>query len=315
MSNAKDLADLKAQLDEGIAKMKESFGVLDHDLEALAKADAAFHHAALDSYQSDDNHMRDEAATSVLEELRNQLHATLDADKKFAEAHTHLTHDYHDDLAKVDAQLHEHHAHVERFVGVMGTFASNIGLAIEEVETAKSHHAHEVQNLSHSLSELAQHALAAATDTDHGVRQAQADAIDKAMHAMQALMTHHTGEVLPQLFEQTGSKLLQETQELGQHVTRTADTLHQELEGLLHDIAAFAAQQVHDKIEAKFSNLMSEALTFLSQEITESVAVTLSGAATTTVMSPLLPELAALKIATAAIKEAIEVFKALESIF
>lgn len=315
MSNAKDLADLKSQLDDGIARMKEAFGVLEHDLEALSKADAVFHHAALDDYQSDDNHLRDEGADKVIEDLKNHLHATMDADKRFAEAHQHLVAEYHEDLGKVDSHMHEHQGVSERFVGVMGTFASSIEHAAQEVGAVQAQHAHELQGIAQALGELGEHVMAAATETDTSVRQAQAEALDKAMQAMKALVEHHAGQTLPQLFDQAGSQLLQGAENLGHHVTQTADTLHNEMQALLHDISAFAAQSVHDKVEQKFQVLMQDALGYLAGEIQESMVVTVAGATTTGILAPILPELIALKIATAALKEAIEIFKALESVF
>ncbi|HET7402709.1 MAG TPA: hypothetical protein VFJ62_13025, partial [Usitatibacter sp.] len=86
MSTTKDLEDLKAQLDDGISRMRDSFSVMDHDLDALSKDDSVFHIAALDSYQHDDNALRDDAGTKSIEAITGELHAADEQAKAFVDA-------------------------------------------------------------------------------------------------------------------------------------------------------------------------------------------------------------------------------------
>jgi ABC-type transporter Mla subunit MlaD len=315
MSTTKDLQELKAQLDEGITRMRDAFGVMDHDLDALSKDEAVFHIQALESYQHDDNALRDDAGTKSIEAITGELHAVDEQAKAFVDSWHALAKEYHDAAAQVEQHAHEHDGIASQFTHIIKALGDAVGHAATQVAEARAEHLQEVQNLTHSLGELGEHLFGAAKETEASVRQQQAEVLDKAIGAMKSLVEHHATQTLPQTFAEAANHLAHDAEQLASHTTQAADMLHHELETFLHDVGEFAAQQVHDKVEQKFAVLLQDAVGYLASEITESVAVTVAGAATTAAMAPIIPELAMLKGATEIIKDAIELVKTVESIF
>ena len=165
------------------------------------------------------------------------------------------------------------------------------------------------------MTSLAEKVFGAATSVDHSVKQTQTEALNQASTELHALMDAHLTSHVPTNFQETVSQLTQHVHDLGEHATTAGNNVQNEIATLLHDIADFASHEVHDKIEQKFQHLMEEALSFLMQEILETIVVTTTGVATTAAMSEAIPILAVLKHALDGIKEAIKIFKTLEEIF
>src|SRR3569623_2931638 len=66
MATTQDIAELKAQFDERIGTLRESFGVVEADVNELGHFSHDFTFTSLEAHQSDDN---------MLKDLASQVHA------------------------------------------------------------------------------------------------------------------------------------------------------------------------------------------------------------------------------------------------
>ena len=312
MSTAKEVAEVKSQLEDGIARLRESFGMLEHDMEQLTGAPELVHHAALESYQADDNAIRNEAAAAALDAVNAALEGVKGASGRFGRAFEDLAGRYQEEATHVESEMQEHRVVCEQLVASMNAFADTLGHSVEEIDGVRAEHAAQVQELVQRLDDLGERVFAAAGETDSSLRQAQAETFEKALDSISELVDHHMEQTLPALFEESQSQLGETVQQLGEHVSAAADTLQNELQTLLDEVSDFTAQQIHDRIEEKMKGLIEEVVGYLASRIAESVSMTTTGAAITAALAELIPVLIALKAATGALKEAIHVWKELQ---
>jgi hypothetical protein len=314
MATTHDIADLKAQFDERIAHLRDSFGVVETDINRLGHFTQDFAFTSLEEHQRDNNdlnqvknntHSKSQEFVTALGADETALKTAFDAlQKMFADGQTRL-----------EAHVIEHEASHNVLHESAQAFAGNIEQATGEADHARTEYIQHVQDMHQTLTGLAEKVFGSATSLDHSVREAQTEALNQAATAFHGLIDQHLQGHLPTNFQETAQQLTQHVHDLGEHASTAGSNLQNELATLLHDLTAFAQQEVHDKIEAKFQHLMEEALAFLMQEILETIVVTTIGVTTTAAMSEIIPVLAVLKHALDGIKEAIKIFKTLEEIF
>ncbi len=312
MATIKDLTEVQAQIEERVGHLREGFGVLETDFAKLKQEDQGFKidldhtsHSQLQDVLTQDmerlQHLEHDAVTHFETTLRPEIqHLTED----FQEAKTTLT----------DHVAHHQDAH-HALQQEMVAFAGDITQADGELDHAKQEFLGQVTQMATELHELGEKAFATGGELATSIQDTQVQIIDKAAAAFKDLLGNHIDSLLPGHFEQTMANLTHAVSDLASQCNTVGTAFQHELETLLHDVSTYATQEVHDKIQEKFQNLIHEAVAFLLEQITESIAATTAGAAITGAMAPILPELAVLKAATEIIKEAIEVLKALEHPF
>ena len=312
MATIKDLTEIQSQIEERVGVLREGFGVLETDFGKLKSEDQGFKidldhaaHTLLQDALTHDmerlQHLEQDAVTHFESTLRPEIqHLTED----FQEAKTSLT----------DHVAHHQDAH-HALHQEMVTFAGEIEQASGELDHAKQEFLGQVAHMASELHDLGEKAFATSGELAHSIQDTQVQILDKAATAFKDLVGGHIDSLLPGHFEQTLANLTHAVSDLGSQCHTVGTAFQNELETLLHDVGTFATHEVHDKVQEKFQNLIHEAVAFLLEQITESIAATTAGAAITGAMSPILPELAVLKAATEIIKEAIEILKALEHPF
>lgn len=314
MATTHDIADLKAQFDERIGHLRESFGVVEGDVNRLGQFTHDFVFTSLEEHQRDNNDIN---------QIKNNLHdhtaAFVDAvggeETQIKSAFDALEHLISDGQSQLDSHIQQHVNAHSLLHDASQAMSSNVEQVTGEADHTRGEYLQHVQDMHTQVQSLAEKLFATANNVDHSVKQTQTEIVDQASHDFHALIDSHLQGHLPENFEQTLQQLTQHVHDLGEHATTAGNNLQQEIQTLLHDLTAYAQQEVHDKIEAKFQHLMQEALAFLMQEIIETIAVTTTGVATTAAMAEIIPVLAVLKHALDGIKEAIKIFKSLESIF
>jgi hypothetical protein len=314
MATTHDIADLKAQFDERIGHLRESFGVVEGDINRLGQFSHDFTFNSLEAHQSDNNNIN---------RIKNNLHTHTDAfvsaltgeEGQVKQAFDALEHLVTDGQAQLDSHIQQHLAAHGLLHDASTSMSSNVEAVTGEADHARNDYLQHVTDMHGQVQSLAEKLFATATNVDHSVKQTQTELIDQASHDFHALIDSHLQGHLPENFEQTVQQLTQHMHDLGEHATTAGNNLHQEIQTLLQDLTQYASQEVHDKIEAKFQHLMQEALAFLMQEVMETIVVTTTGVTTTAAMAEIIPVLAVLKHALDGIKEAIKIFKSLESIF
>jgi hypothetical protein len=314
MATTHDIADLKAQFDERIGHLRESFGVVETDVTRLGHFTQDFTFSSLEEHQRDNNdinqvainlHTKSDGFVAAVGSEETALKTQFDA----------LQHMLSDGQTQLDSHIQQHESAHGVLADASHGFVGNIEQVIGEVTHAQGDYVNHVQEMHSTLTSLAEKVFGAATSVDHSVKQTQTEALNAASTELHALMDTHLTSHVPTNFQETVSQLTQHVHDLGEHATTAGNNMQNEIATLLHDIADFAAHEVHDKIEQKFQHLMEEALAFLMQEILETIVVTTTGVATTAAMSEVIPILAVLKHALDGIKEAIKIFKTLEEIF
>ena len=314
MATTHDIADLKAQFDDRISHLRESFGVVEGDISRLGHFTQDFVFSSLEEHQKDNNDINQ--AKNDLHDKAASFVSTVAGDEATIKTQFDaLQHMLTDGQSQLDTHIQQHDAAHGILADASHGFAGNIEQVIGEVTHAHGEYVNHVQEMHSTLTGLAEKVFGAATAADHSVKEAQTEALNQAAAAFHALMDSHINSHLPTNFQETVQQLTQHVHELGEHATTAGNNLHNEVATLLHDLQDFATHEVHDKIEAKFQHLMEEALAFLMQEILETIVVTTTGVATTAAMSEIIPVLAVLKHALDALKEAIKIFKTLEEIF
>ena len=313
MATTHDIADLKAQFDERIGHLRESFGVVEGDVNRLGQFGHDFTFTSLEEHQRDNND---------IQQVKNNTHSKADAfvnalageETQIKQAFDALQHLITDGQAQLDSHIQQHQAAHGLLHDASTSMSSNIEQVTGEVDHAHGEYLQHVADMHGQVQSLAEKLFATAHNVDNSVKQTQTEILDQASHDFHALIDSHLQGHLPEHFEQTVTQLTQHVHDLGEHATTAGNNLHQEIQTLLHDLTQYAQQEVHDKIEAKFQHLMQEALAFLMQEILETIVVTTTGVTTTAAMAEIIPILAVLKHALDGIKEAIKIFKSLESI-
>jgi uncharacterized phage infection (PIP) family protein YhgE len=314
MATTQDIADLKAQFDERIGHLRESFGVVEGDVTRIGQFSQQFTFSSLEEHQRDNNdlnqvatdmHGKLDALEQALGEEQSSLKAQFDA----------LEHLVTDGQSQLEAHIQQHQASHGMLHDATQTLAGNVEQVTGEADHARGEYVQHVADMHQAVQTLSEKLFATATNVDHSVKQTQTEVLDQASQDFHALIDSHLQGHLPSNFQETAQHLTQHIHDLSEHATAAGNNLQNEVATLLHDLAQYAQQEVHDKIEQKFQHLMQEALAFLMQEVMETIVVTTTGVATTTVMSEIIPVLAVLKHALDGIKEAIKVFKALEEIF
>lgn len=314
MATTQDIAELKAQFDDRIGHLRESFGVVEGDVTRLGQFAEGFTFTSLEEHQRDDNDIR-----QVNDAVHNKVHdfvAQLQEDETILKNQFDaLTHALSDGQSTLDTHIQQHQAAHTVLHDAAQTFAGNVETVTGEADHARTDIVHSVDEMHQTLAGLAEKVFGSATTLDHGVREAQTEALNKAAQEMHDLIDSHLQGHVPTSFQDAAQQLTEHLHGLGDHAKTAGDNFHNELATLIADITHFAQQEVHDKIEAKFQHLMEEALAFLMQEILETIVVTTTGVTTTAAMSEIIPVLAVLKHALDGIKEAIKIFKTLEEIF
>jgi hypothetical protein len=313
MATTQDISDLKAQFDERIGHLRESFGVMEGDINRIGQFSQQFAFTSLEEHQHADNDIREMDGMRLLLE---------DFDKTLAQEETSLKAQFDaleqlvtDGQAQLDSHIQQHQSAHGILHDVTQQFAGNVEQVAGEADQAHAEYVQHVADMHQSVQSLAEKLFATAGQVDQSVKQTQTEILDQASQEFHALIDSHLQGHLPSNFQETAQQLTQHIHDLGEHATAAGNTLQSEVTQLLHDLTQYAQQEVHDKIEQKFQHLMQEALAFLMQEVTETIVVTTTGVTTTAAMAEIIPVLAVLKHALDGIKEAIKVFKALEEIF
>lgn len=314
MATTHDIADLKAQFDERIGHLRESFGVVEGDVTRLGQFADGFVFTSLEEHQRDDNDVR--TVTDQIQKHSHDFVAQLQEDETILKNQFDaLTHALSDGQSTLDTHIQQHQAAHTVLHDAAQAFSGNVETVTGEADHARNDIVHSVDEMHTTLTSLAEKVFGSATTLDHGVREAQTEALNKAAQEMHDLIDSHLQGHVPTSFQDAAQQLTEHLHGLGDHAKTAGDNFHNELATLIADITHFAQQEVHDKIEAKFQHLMEEALAFLMQEILETIVVTTTGVTTTAAMSEIIPVLAVLKHALDGIKEAIKIFKTLEEIF
>jgi hypothetical protein len=314
MATTQDIAELKAQFDERVGHLRESFGVVEGDINRLGQIVQGLAFTSLDEHQQDDNEVRklgDEVKAGA-----DDFVAGLDHEEQaLVQAMQHLAQAVTEAQGKLDSHV-EHHGEAHGVLhDATQVFTGNVEAVVGEAEQARNDYLSHVQEMHGSLSALAEKVFGSAAHVDESVRETQSQALEQAATAFHGLMDGHLQGHLPEGFEHAVSQLTGQVHSLGEHALAAGQKTQQELQQLISDVVAFAKQEVHDKIEQKFEKLMHDVVAWLAEHITQSIVVTTTGVAVTGAMSPLLPEMIILKKALDGIKEAIKIFKALEEIF
>lgn len=312
MATTKDIVDIQAEITERIGVLREGFGVLESDFNKLQQEDQAFD---FDLDLDCDNQLRH----TMKQDIERLQHLEEDLDTQFE---THLKTDIahlKDEFQEAQSTLSDHiEQHRDGHHGLhqeMVAFGGEIDEASDELGEAKDEFVGQVQQLADELDELAEKVFSTGGELANSIQETQTQMIDKAASAFKDLLGGHADSLLPGHFEQTIGNLTHAVSDLGEQCNTIGTGFQNELETLLQHVGEFAAQEVQNKVQEKFQKLIQEALSFLAEQITESIVATTAGAAITGAMSPILPALAALKAATEMIKDAIAVFKALEDAF
>lgn len=312
MATTKDIVDIQAEITERIGVLREGFGVLESDFNKLQQEDQAFD---FDLDLDCDNQLRH----TMKQDIERLQHLEEDLDTQFE---THLKTDIahlKDEFQEAQSTLSDHiEQHRDGHHGLhqeMVAFGGEIDEASDELGEAKDEFVGQVQQLADELDELAEKVFSTGGELANSIQETQTQMIDKAASAFKDLLGGHADSLLPGHFEQTIGNLTHAVSDLGEQCNTIGTGFQNELETLLQHVGEFAAQEVQNKVQEKFQKLIQEALSFLAEQITESIVATTAGAAITGAMSPILPALAALKAATELIKDAIAVFKALEDAF
>lgn len=314
MATTQDLAALKTDFDAHIGALRESFSAVEMDVTKLASFTHDFTFSSLEEHQHDDNdvknlgkevHDKAQQFTSGVAEYSGQLEAHISALTALIAAAPE----------QMQSHLEQHTAAHQALQEASQGMSSAVEAVTGTVDQVHTEYIQHVQEMSQTLSSVAEKVFGSATQLGQSVKDTQLAAIDKASTEFHALIDSHIQGHLPGAFEEAVSQLTQHVQGLGQHATTAADTLHQEVQTLIADLTSYAQQEIHDKVEQKFHQLMQEAVAFLMQEIMETIVVTTTGVATTGALAVFIPELAVLKKVLDGLKEAIKIFKTLEEIF
>lgn len=315
MATTQDIHDLKAQFDERTAGLRESFGVVEGDLNRLGKFTHDFSFPSLDEHQSDDNNVRQ--ATEALVSKLHQFDQDTDA-----KAHQPFVHELretaklvHDLQTQIDQHIEQHtHAHTALKDGAH-TMAGNVEQLIGEHEAGRQEYLGNVQHMHDTLEGISQKLFGTAQQLNEGLRQKQADLLSKASEEFHNLLDGHIQDHLPHGLEQAGQQIVAGIQGLHDHATTAVDTASHELQQLISELLEFAKSEVAEKLEGRFKSVMEDAVGALTGHITEAIATTTVGVSVTTAMSPILPEAIAVNKALDLIRPAIKALKALEDIF
>jgi hypothetical protein len=308
MASFKDLTEIQGQLDERVGVLREGFGVLEADFTKLQHEEDAFE---FDLDKNCDNLLR-----HALTEQTDRLHKLYDEGRAKIEptvqSFKDLTHAFDEETKGLSDHIDQHRDGHHALHQEMVAFSGEIDQAGSELEHAKEEFLGQVGQMAGELNELAEKVFATSGDLAHSIQETQTQVIQKASGAFKDLLGSHTDSLLPGHFEQTLSHLTHAVSDLGSQCNTVGTEFQHELETLLQHVGEHATHEVQSKVQEKFQKLIHEAVAFLAEQITESITATTAGAAITGAMSPILPELAALKVATEIIKDAIAALKALE---
>lgn len=117
-------------------------------------------------------------------------------------------------------------------------------------------------------------------------------------------------EQLVATFEETRTALEAAFGSFSDGVRSRSEHLRQEAQTLIAHVIENAQQKASEETQNAFNELVKEALERLAQEVVEQIATTQAGAATTTALSPILPELIAAKYLLQAINQCLEALDA-----
>src|SRR5437660_1553724 len=155
MATTHDIADLKAQFDERIAHLRDSFGVVETDINRLGHFTQDFVFTSLEEHQRDNNdlnqvknntHSKSQEFVTALGADETALKTAFDAlQKMFADGQTRL-----------EAHVHEHEASHNILHESTQAFAGNIEQATGEADHARSEYIQHVQDMHQTLTGLAE---------------------------------------------------------------------------------------------------------------------------------------------------------------
>jgi len=314
MANAHDLQQVLNEMHERTDALREGFGVVESDFGRLETEDGQFKFEELSGYHADVGEVQ-----GYSEDLSKEVDQMLEFQNQHLESDlrqqiAHLT----EAIAAAASALHDHanrHQEAHHDLQHEATqFGSDIDHSISELDHTKAQYLQHVDHMTQTLGDAADKASHSAQALGDSVQHEQTETLNKAHESCHGTVSKHNESTIPQLLEQGLSQLGQGADHLDQHCTSTGDMFKQELTQFIKDIEDDAIKEVHDQIEAKFKKLIEEVLKFLADQIAESILMTTAGAATTSAMAEILPEMIALKKALDAIKVAIEAFKALKDL-
>lgn len=308
MASFKDLLEIQSQLDERVGVLREGFGVLEGDFNKLHQEEDSFE---FDLDKNCDNLLR-QALTEQYDRLRKLYDEGRAKIEPTVQSFKDLTHAFEEETKGLGDHMDQHRDGHHAFHQEMVAFSGEIDQTGSELDHAKEEFLGQVEIMASDLNELAEKAFATGGDLALSIQETQTQVIQKASGAFKDLLGSHTDSLLPGHFEQTLSHLTHAVSDLGNQCNTVGTEFQNELETLLQHVGEHTAHEVQSKVQEKFQKLIHEAVAFLAQQIAESIAATTAGAAITGAMSPILPELAALKAATEVIKDAIAALKALE---
>jgi hypothetical protein len=312
MATTQDLMDIKAQMEERVTTLRESFGAIEDGIEQLNQEQDAFDFQMNESL---DNDIRDqlEATEQKIGELQEELAKHFDSELK--PAITKLQEECDTAKAaladKLAEQTEGHHGLHDGMVA--------FGQEMEEIrgtfEQTRDEFISQVSDLAQTLSDQAEKVFTTHQQVAQSIQETQTEAINQAHSAFMELVGSHIESLLPGNFEQAVNNLTQGVSDLGDTCDSVSNSFQSEMQTLIQNVLQHAQQGVASEVQQRFQQLMEEAVAFLAQQIIESITMTTAGAAVTGTLSPIMPGLAALYKATEAIKEAIKIFKALAEVF
>jgi len=310
MATTHDLDDLKRQMEERTAHLRESFGVVETELGKLDQFADQFKFESLEQHQHDDNDIKT---------LGKDIHAKWDAliaadgeQRKHVEANfQHLQEQCTEAAATLDNHHEAHNAAHATLVDHAQVVSGNLEQISHDLDHEHQQYAQHVQDMQHTLSDALQKLIGHAGDLHQSVTGKQTEILTKAFQDAHAKIDEHLQGHLPKTFEEATSTIVANIKTLGEHSKTTSDTVHNELAAALQDIQHFAQQDFHDKVDAKFHHVMEVALAFLLAEVAQTILVTTMGVTTTAALSPIIPEAIVISKMLDVIEDAIKVAQAL----
>jgi membrane-associated HD superfamily phosphohydrolase len=312
MATTQDLMDIKGQMEERVTSLTQLFGNIEHAIEELNQEQSAFDFKMNESL---DNDVRDLADTAEQQigDLADEIDKHFDTELKPAidklqeecdTAKSNLS----DKLAE---QTEGHHGLHDGMVA----FGSEMEEVRGNFEQTRNEFLSQVSGLAQTLVDQAEKVFNTHQEVARSVQETQREALNQAHNAFMDLVGGHIENLVPSNFGQAINNLTQGVSDLGDTCDNVSSAFQNEMQTLIQNVMQHAQEGVANEIQQRFQQLMEEAVSFLAQQIMESITMTTVGAGVTGTLSPILPELAVLYKATEAIKEAIKIFKALADVF
>jgi len=315
MATTHDIQELKAQFDERIAHLRDSFGVVETGVNDLSNFTHEFAFSSLEEHQQDDNNVQ-QAGKDIHDHTETFIgQAQAIAHHGMSSALTDAQHAVTDAQAKLDQHIQQHADAHHGLADATQAFAGNVEHVTGEAEQSRTDYLNHVHQMHDTLGGLADKLFGSADQLHQSVQDKQTQLLDQAVQGFHTVLDGHLQSHIPQGLEQAGQTIVQNIQGLASHATTAAENAAHEMQTMIHDLIDFATHEVQEKIQQKGEKLMSDAVASLTAHITEAVVVTTTGVTITAALGEILPFAIPANIALDAIRPAIKFLKTLEDIF